>query len=78
MVGGQTASLEPDPTQVERLRTMIDITRSLTSALDLDETIRGILNAAIRVIPAGATTATLTGLTYDGTAFEGADDIRLL
>ena len=30
---------------------MIDVTRSLTSALDLDETIRGILNAAISVIP---------------------------
>jgi hypothetical protein len=29
-------------------------------------------------IPTGATTATITGLTYDGTAFEGADDIRLL
>ena len=52
MVGGRTAPVEPDPTQVERLRTMLDITRSLTSALDLDETIRGILNAAIRVIPA--------------------------
>ena len=29
-------------------------------------------------IPKGATTARITGLTYDGTAFEGADDIRLL
>ena len=52
MVGARAAPVEPEPTQVERLRTMIDITRSLTSALDLDETIRGILGAAIRVIPA--------------------------
>jgi hypothetical protein len=29
-------------------------------------------------IPEGATTATITGIRYDGTAFEGADNIRLL
>ena len=50
-MGAQAAPVEPDQSQFERLRTMIEITRSLTSALDLDETIRGILGAAIRVIP---------------------------
>jgi hypothetical protein len=38
-------------TQVDRLRTLIEVSRSLTAELDLNDIISGILGAAIRVIP---------------------------
>lgn len=38
-------------TQVDRLRTLIEVSRSLTAELDLNDIMRGILGAAIRVIP---------------------------
>jgi GAF domain-containing protein len=43
--------MRAEATQVDRLRTLIEVSRSLTAELDLNDIIQGILGAAIRVIP---------------------------
>lgn len=43
--------MKAEPTQVDRLRTLMEVSRSLTAELDVNDIIRGILGAAIRVIP---------------------------
>jgi hypothetical protein len=51
--GGWTVgtAMSPEQSQVERLHSLISVSRSLTAELDLNDIIHGILGAAIRVIP---------------------------
>src|ERR671922_2519530 len=48
----QAAQSEPRGSEVDRLATLIELSRSLTAELHLQEIIHRILHSAVRIIPA--------------------------